>query len=106
MALLAAFCSQNAWSVSISSILLSTTFFTQSGSVGNCNFRIVLSLTVQKYFFVSLKPKDQSTKLLITVKKNLCVLSFSAPKVYFFFELVVRNILVDRLLVCLLYFSH
>ena len=49
IALLAALSSQKAWSVKSSlDIKLSTTFLTQSGSVGNCSLRIVFSLTEQR----------------------------------------------------------
>src|SRR6185503_1836047 len=58
MALLAAFCSQKAWSVSSSSILLSTTFLTQSGSVGSCSLRMVFSLTAAKINFIGVKGKS------------------------------------------------
>src|SRR5271154_5108965 len=57
MALLAAFCSQKAWSVKSSSILLSTTFLTHSGSVGSCSLRMVFSLTGAKIVVIEVKGK-------------------------------------------------
>jgi hypothetical protein len=55
-ALLAAFCSAQAWSLKISSILLSTSL-AQRGSVGNFNLNMNAFLEGQKYPFLPYFPK-------------------------------------------------